>query len=410
MKLDKRKTAWIAGGLVLALVIGLLVKSLLFPSHAKSDFITAPVTMGSVEQTVLATGTLEPVTLVSVGAQVSGQVTKLAVELGQTVRKGQLIAEIDSQPQQNAFHTAQAQLANVQAQRAGAAANLALADLAFRRQAQMLAADATSRADYDTAQSSLKAAQAQLAALDAQINQASVSVRSAQVNLGYTRIVSPIDGTVVAIVTQQGQTVNANQSAPTIVKVGQLDTMTIQAEISEADVIKVHPGQEVYFTVLGAPDRRYSARLRAVEPAPETLATETSSSSSSSSSSSTAIYYNGLFDVPNTDGQLRTSMTANVNIVLARVENVLTVPSAALNSKGPRGRYRVQVIGKSGKPEPRQVTIGVNNNATAQVLSGLQVGEKVVIAQASPAGQAAPASSGGGGGGGRRGPAGPLGF
>lgn len=406
MKLDIPKIAWISGGVVIALVAGLLIKTLLFPSQTKSQFITAPATMGSVEQTVLATGTLEPVTLVSVGAQVSGQVTQLAVKLGQTVRKGQLIAEIDSQPQQNAFHTAQAQLANVQAQRAGAAANLALADLAFRRQAQMLAADATSKADYDTAQATLKSTQAQLAALDAQINQATVSVRSAQVNLGYTRIVSPIDGTVVAIVTQQGQTVNANQSAPTIVKVGQLETMTVQAEISEADVIKVHPGQEVYFTVLGDPDRRYAARLRAVEPAPESLATETSSSSSSSSSSS-AIYYNGLFDVPNTDGQLRTSMTANVNIVLARANNVLTIPSAALNGKGSRGRYQVQVIDESGKPQPREVTIGVNNNATAQVLSGLKVGEKVVIAQAAQGGQTTASSTGGGG---RRGPAGPLGF
>ncbi|MCI3131593.1 efflux RND transporter periplasmic adaptor subunit [Phenylobacterium aquaticum] len=406
MKLTQRKTVLIAAGVVAALVVGLLIKTLLFPAPPKNPFITAPATIGSVEQTVMATGTLEPVTLVSVGAQVSGQLTTLNVELGQTVKKGQLIGQIDSQPQENALHTAEAQLANVRAQREEAAANLVQAEAAYRRQAQMLAADATAKADYDTAEAGFKSARGQLAALDAQITSASVSVRTAQVNLGYTRIVSPIDGTVVAIVTKQGQTVNANQSAPTIVKVGQLGTMTVQAEISEADVIKVHPGQEVYFTVLGDPDRRYTARLRAVEPAPESLATDTtSSSSSSSSSSSTAIYYDGLFDIPNTDGRLRTSMTANVNIVLARVDNVLTIPSAALNGKSRGGRYQVQVIGENGKPEPRTVTIGVNNNAVAQVLSGLKAGDKVVVAQA--AAGAAPAAQSNGG---RRGPPSPMGF
>ncbi len=411
MKLQNPRLAWIGGGLaVLALVIA--AKLIFFPAKPKAEMAVAPVTRGAIEQTVMATGTLEPVTLVSVGAQVSGQLTSLKVELGQTVRKGELIAEIDSQPQQNALATAQAQLANVKAQRQEAAASLAQAQLAFQRQSTMLAADATSRADYEAAQASFKAAQAQLASLEAQINQAEVSVRTAQVNLGYTRIVSPIDGTVVAIVTKQGQTVNANQSAPTIVKVGQLGTMTVEAEISEADVIKVRPGQEVYFTVLGAPDRRYTATLRAVEPAPDSLATETTSSSSSStSSSSTAVYYNGLFDVPNTDGDLRTSMTAQVSIVLAKADNALLVPASALQDKRPDGLWRVMVAARPGaRPEPRWVKVGINNNVQAQVLSGLSEGEQVVVAEAA-SGAAAGATQGPppGGQGGRRPPS-PLGF
>lgn len=409
-----KRTLWIVLAVIAALAIGWGVKAAV-SKPKKSDVATAPVTTGNVEQTVLATGTLEPVNLVSVGAQVSGQVTSLKVVLGQEVRKGELIAEIDSQPQQNALRTAQAQVANVRAQRLQAQAALTEASLNFNRQREMLAADAASKADFDAAQAQLQTARGQLAALDAQINQASVSVETAGVNLGYTRIVAPIDGTVVAIVTQEGQTVNANQAAPTIVKIAQLGTMTVKAEISEADVIKVHPGQDVYFTILGAPDRRFYAKLRTVEPAPESIETEDSSSSSSSATSATAVYYNGLFDVPNPDGTLRTSMTAQVNVILAQAKNVLTVPSAALGRKGRDGAYQVQVVGENGKPQPRKVKIGLNDNVTAQVLSGLKAGDQVVVAEAAPGGQKAQGGQGGAGGGqggpgGRRRQPGPFGF
>jgi macrolide-specific efflux system membrane fusion protein len=380
--MKNKRTLWIVLGVIAAIAIALGVRAAVFPSQKKSDVATAAVTVGDVEQTVLATGTLEPVNLVSVGAQVSGQVTSLKVELGQEVKKGELIAEIDSQPQQNALRTAQAQVANVRAQRLQAQATLTEASLNFKRQQEMLAADATSRADFETAQAQLQTARGALAALDAQINQASVQVETAGVNLGYTRILAPMDGTVVAIVTQEGQTVNANQSAPTIVKLAQLSTMTVKAEISEADVIKVRPGQEVYFTILGDPEKRYYAKLRTVEPAPESIETETSASSSSSSAASTAVYYNGLFDVPNPKGVLRTSMTAQVNIVLGQARRVLTVPASALDRKTPDGAYMVQVVGEDGEPTPRKVKIGLNNNVVAQVLSGLKAGDQVVIAEA----------------------------
>lgn len=408
MTFKDRRGIWIALIVVGVLLLGFAIKGMMFPSDKGGAFATAPVTVGDVEQTVLATGTLEPINLVSVGAQVSGQVTSLKVELGQQVKRGDLIAEIDSQPQQNALRTAQAQVDNARAQRLQAEATLTETTLAFDRQKQMLAADATSRADYETARAALKTAQGQLAALDAQIAQATVSVETAKVNLGYTRIVAPMDGTIVAIVTQEGQTVNANQAAPTIVKLGQLETMTVKAEISEADVVKVRPGQDVYFTILGQPDKRRYAKLRTVEPAPESIESETSSSSSSSSSSTaSAVYYNGLFDVPNPDGLLRTSMTAQVYIVLGQAKGVLTVPSAALGERGRDGSYRVQVALENGKTEARNVKIGINNNVTAQVLSGLKAGEKVVVAEAAAGG---PPQQGGPGGGRRRGPSGPFGF
>src|SRR5690606_2570827 len=132
-----------------------------------------------------------------------------------------------------------------------------------------------------------------------------------------------------------------------------------KAEISEADVVKVEPGQDVYFTILGEPDKRRYAKLRTVEPAPESIETEDSgASSASSSSTASAIYYNGLFDVPNPDRRLRTSMTAQVYIVLGQAKGVLTVPSAALGDKSRDGSYRVLVALEDGKTAPRKVKIG----------------------------------------------------
>jgi len=376
---------WLIAGAVLAvLAVALIVWRLFFSSGDEAALLTANVTRGDLQQTVEATGTLEPKELVSVGAQVSGRLETLNVTLGQTVSKGQLIAQIDSQTQTNTLKTAQAELANMQAQRASKQASLVEAELAFRRQQAMVAGEATSRADYEAAEAALKAARAEIAAIDAQIQQARVSVDTAQVNLGYTRISAPMDGVVVAIVTKQGQTVNANQSAPTIVILAQLDVMQVKAEISEADVIKVKEGLPVYFTILGDPDHRYEATLQQVEPAPESIVDEVDSSTSSTSSSSTssAIYYNALFEVPNTDGRLRALMTAQVSIILAQKKNVLQIPSAALGDKDENGQYTVRVIGKDGHTQNRKVRIGLNNNVSTEVVSGLALGEKVVVGEA----------------------------
>lgn len=367
-----------------ALVLAFLLWRVVFAAADGPALLTAEVTRGDIEQTVEATGTLEPKELVSVGAQVSGRLETLNVTLGQTVHQGQLIAQIDSQTQSNTLKTAQAALANTQAQRAAQQASLVKAQLAFRRQQIMVAGEATSHADYEAADADLKAARAQIAALDAQIEQARVNVSNAEVNLGYTRVSAPMDGVVVAVVTKQGQTVNANQSAPTIVILAKLDVMTIKAEVSEADVIKVDPGMPVYFTILGDPDTRYNARLRQVEPAPESIVNEVNSATSTSTSSSaTAIYYNALFEVPNASGKLRALMTAQVSIVLARKQNVLHIPSSALGAKGKDKTYTVRVMDGDGQVSPRTVRIGLNNNAVAEVLSGLKKGEKVVIGEAS---------------------------
>lgn len=363
---------------------GYALKTWLLPAPTISGLLTAEVRTANIEQTVIATGTLEAYKQVSVGAQVSGQITKLHVDFGDQVKQGEPIAEIDSMTQQNDLANAKASLANVKAQRAVQAATLKKVQLAFTRQKSMLAQNASSREDYETAEADLNTAKAQVAALDAQIQQAQIQVSTAEVDLGYTQITAPIDGTVVGVVVKEGQTVNSAQSAPTIVKVAQLDQMTVRAEISEADVVRVKAGLPVYFTILGEPGKRYQASLRMVEPAPDSINTSDSSTSSSSSTTSTdtAVYYIGVFDVPNPDGKLRISMTTEVNIVLDSVKDAPSIPVSALGSANRDGSYTVQVLGKGGKVEERQIRTGLEDSINAQVLDGLQVGDQVVLGDA----------------------------
>lgn len=372
-----KKHRWLIGAAVVAIIAAVI---LLNPFAAsKTQMVTATVTRGDLEQTVLATGVLEPAKLINVGAQASGQVKKLYVELGDTVKAGDPIADIDSRTQVNSVSNAQAALSNVTAQRSAASASLTEAQLNYDRQKRLYDAGAAAKADLDSAQAQLANARASLAAAGAQIKQANLSLNTAETNLGYTKIVAPMDGTIVAIVTEEGQTVNANQSAPTIVMLAQLDKMTVSAEISEADIPKVTEGQEVYFTTLGDTRTKHYATLRTVAPAPTSIESTTSSSSSSSAS---AVYYNGLFDVDNADGKLKTGMTAQVNIVLASAKDAITIPASALERKG-RDAYAVKVVKANGEVEQRAVKVGISTSVTAQITEGLKEGETIVVAEGS---------------------------
>ena len=366
-----------------------------FAAPDRPDFITVPVTRADIEDVVLANGTLQAYRMVNVGAQVSGQVKALKVRLGERVEEGQLVAEIDSLPQQNQLRNSEAALTTAQAELRSAEALLAQNRQARERQRRMRAADASSQSDLETAEAAYKTSLANVDALKAKVAQARIAVDTAQVNLRYTRIVTPIAGTVVSLVTEEGTTVNANQMAPTIIIVAQTDTMTVKASISEADVTTVRPGQPVYFTILGDPQRRYETALRTIEPATDTIKTSSSSgssassggssgsSSSSSATGATAIYYNGLLDVPNPDGKLRISMTATVSIVRAAARGVLTIPAEALGARGADGRHPVQVAGADGRTQIRRVSTGVRNNLRVQITEGLQEGDRVVASSAS---------------------------
>ncbi|HWU17287.1 MAG TPA: efflux RND transporter periplasmic adaptor subunit [Devosia sp.] len=345
-----------------------------FFAAPKAATVPNTVTVGraDIEQTVLASGVLQANSLVSVGAEVSGRIDAVHVKLGQDVKKGDLIAEIDSLNQENAVKTAQAALTAIEAQKRAQQATLVQAQAALVRNTSLSGSNLVSKTDLDAAQAAVDSSLAQIDQLDAQIAQAQLSVESAKLNLSRTQIVAPNDGTVVAVLVEAGQTVNANQTTPTIVKIADLDTMVIKAEISEADVVRVAAGQRVYFTILGEPDNQIDATLREIEPAPTSI-------SSDSTSTDTAIYYNGLFDVPNPDHKLRISMTAQVTIVLDEVENALVLSSGLVTRRGPDGQAVVQVYDPATEQTvPRRVEVGLNNNVMAEIKSGLNEGDEVV--------------------------------
>ncbi|WP_414492816.1 efflux RND transporter periplasmic adaptor subunit [Stenotrophomonas maltophilia] len=353
----------------------------------------APVGRGNIEQVVEATGTVKPSRLVSVGAQVSGRIDTLHVKLGDKVKAGDPIADIDSRTQRNALLSAQAAQRTARANRDALATDLRQFELALHRQQQLVASQLVARADFDAAKAKVDATREQIAALDGEVVRRQTDVDIAQTNLEYTRITAPTDGTVLAVVARQGQTVNAVQSAPTIVMLGNQDVMTVYAEISEADVVHTSVGQEAFFTILGDAGRRYSSTLRDIAPAPESITNEDSSSLASpaaSGGSRAAMYYNGQFDVNNADGRLRSYMTAQVRIVLGRANDVLTIPSAALGARAADGSYSVLVRGADGHASTRRITTGLDDQIQVEVRSGLKEGEQVVLAQASDEATIAP--------------------
>lgn len=355
---------------------------------------TAVVERGDIDVTVLAAGAIEAKQLVSVGARVSGQIETLAVVLGQEVKAGDVIAQIDRQEQENDLLRSKAALAQIDAQLTAKRSGLAKAETALARQQQLGESDLVSKEALENAAASVEVLKAELAALDAQKSSAEVNVAQSQLALERATVTAPIDGTVVAIVVEQGQTVSAAQNAPTIVKIANLDTMIVKAEISEADVVRVSSGQKASFTILGDPKARFDAVVRDVEPAPQSLAT------SDTIAADKAVYYNGLLEVANQGRKLRIGMTAQVSIVLDSAADVLTLPIGAVTRE--KGESFVQVM-QGGEPQKRPVKTGLTDKVRIQITEGLQEGDEVVISTdgAGP--------SGGGAGQSRR-PRGPLGM
>ncbi|WP_099061649.1 efflux RND transporter periplasmic adaptor subunit [Serratia sp. BW106] len=384
MKVTPRRLAFILAGALLVILALVAVFSL--QSSSQTASVTVPARLGDIENAVLATGKLDAIERVNVGAQVSGQVKSLKVKLGDRVTKGQPIADIDDLPQRNDLRNAEAALNVAKADLQAKQALLKQAESRFKRQKRMLSDEAGSREDFEAAEATLAATRAELIALNARIVQAQIEVDKKKVDLSYTRILAPMDGIVIAVITQQGQTVNANQSAPTIVKLAQLDVMTIKAQISEADITRVSQGQKAYFTIFSEPDKRYDATLRTVELAPESVMKDDSisggSSSSGSGTSNASVYYNALLDVPNPDNRLRIAMTAQVSLLLGEAKNALLVPIQAVHKTADK-KQQVQVLTADNRLEMREVKTGITNNVDIQILSGLKVGENVVLVQES---------------------------
>ncbi len=338
---------------------------------------TIALAQSGIERTVLATGLIEAESLVSVGARTSGLIEELLVKVGDPVAQGDLIARIDSLEQQNTVLQAQADLAQLEAQIASNSAEIKLAELALTRLTKLSGSHLTTAEELDSAEATLAMAKAASDSLAAQKARAEVEVATAQLDLDRTRIMAPMDGTVVAVVSEEGTTVNATSETPTIVKLAKLDRMEIKAEISEADVVHVKAGQSVRFSLLGAPDAEYEAVLDAVEPAPSSIA------DSDEVSTDEAIYYNARFLVENPDRILRIGMSANVTVILDSAQDAKTIPLSVLpDQAGPDGRYLLQVLDADGVQQQRLVEIGIKGATRVQILSGLEADDRVIAASA----------------------------
>lgn len=363
VRITRKLIVWSAAliGGILLLGVGILVWK-----HAYSEkpvYLTDTIVRGDLEHVVLAAGTLEAFRQVDVGAQVSGQLKSLKVRIGDQVKKGQLLAEIDPVILHNELLVEKAREDKLFAQKKAAIARFDEAKLVFRRRKSLLAHHAVSQQDYDQAKKDLYVCEAEVKALDSQIREAKLEVDSAVAKLAYTRILAPMDGDVVEITTLEGQTVNASQSAPTILKLADLETITVKAQVSEADVIRIAPGQTVYFTILGDPNKKYYGKLRMIEPKPEKI--------------NNAVFFKALFDVSNLDHKLRLDMTVQVAIVLDHIKHTLLIPMMALKDQVADGRYDVRVLNANGSISTKRVKIGIHNNVQAQVLEGLK--EKDVV-------------------------------
>jgi macrolide-specific efflux system membrane fusion protein len=384
----RRKLKWDTWGAAALVAAGLLsawtVQAVWPSSELAPGYMTAKVTRGDIEETVLAAGTLQAFELVNVGAQVSGELQVLHVGLGDRVRKGQLIAEIDASTQRNALKQAEAREAAARAQLRAKESVWEQQVLTFKRQGEMYKHGATSREAYEAAQAAVATTRAELDALKAVLEEARVALDTARLNLKYTKIESPIDGVVVALVARQGQTLNSNMAVPTIVKVAQIDTMKIRAEISEADVVRVAPGQAAAFTILGEPGQPREATLKAIELAPVSAQADTAAGPGAGMGNpNSAVYYSGLLEAPNRDGTLRIGMTVQVRIMLGKAGGVLTVPTAALRDKDLKGRRSILVRNGAGRLQEQWITVGIDDKARTQVIAGLNEGDEVLIGERS---------------------------
>lgn len=363
-----KKTTLFGLSLALLLAPGLYVFSdRLFGDDGAAAPVTVAVQQGELIDQVTATGILQPSGYVDVGAQVSGQLKVIHVEVGDRVEAGDLLAEIDPTVYLAQVDASRAQLRNQRAQLKDREAQLTLARLQHRRQQNLMAENATSREALQSAEAGLRSAEAQVEALKAQIAQTESSLRADEANLDYARIYAPMDGTVVSIEARQGQTLNTNQQAPTLMRIADLATMTVQAKVSEADVSKLGPGMKVYFTTLGDPNRRWYSQLRKIEPTPVV--------------ENNVVLYNALFDIDNPRGRLMSQMTTQVFFVLAEAQDARLVPVSALAfpNRRDRSQAEVQVLTAAGKLETRRVKVGVSNRIQAEILSGLDTGEQVVL-------------------------------
>ncbi|MDY7067240.1 Macrolide export protein MacA [Pseudomonas extremaustralis] len=352
----------------------------------RDNLTTVTVSRGTIESSVTALGTLQPRRYVDVGAQASGQIRQIRVEAGDPVQEGQLLVEIDPSTQKAKLDASRYAIENLKAQLQEQKAQHQLARQKYQRQQRLAAGNATREEDVQTAKAELSATQARVDMFQAQILQAQASLRSDEAELGYTRIYAPMSGTVVAVDARVGQTLNAQQQTPLILRIAKLSPMTVWAEVSEADIGHVKPGMTAYFTTLSGGNRRWTSTVRQILPIPPKPLIETQGSgspnSSNKSGSGRVVLYTVLLDVDNSDNALMAEMTTQVFFVAGAAKDVLTVPVAALQGVSGSDRQIARVVAANGSIEAREVRLGLSDRLRVEVLDGLHEGDHLLIGPA----------------------------
>ncbi|MFQ6341751.1 efflux RND transporter periplasmic adaptor subunit [Campylobacter sp. VTCC 70190] len=350
-----------------------------FNNDEKISYLTQKIQKKDLAQTIEAVGKVYAKDQVDVGAQVSGQILKLYVDVGSKVKQGDLIAQIDKDKQQNDLDITKAQLESAKANLESKKIALEIANKQYQREQKLYAAKASSLENLESQKNNFYTLKANVAELNAQVVQLEITLKNAQKDLDYTTITAPMDGVVINVAVDEGQTVNANQNTPTIVRIANLDEMEVRMEIAEADVSKIHTGMELAFALLSDPQKTYPATIASIDPADTELSDSTSSSNSSStssSSSSSAIYYYAKFYVANENDFLRIGMSLQNEIVVASAKAVLAVPTYAIKSddKG----YYVEILEKQ-KVLKKYVKLGIKDSIHTQILEGVSENEELII-------------------------------
>ena len=338
------------------------------------------IARGTIQEVVTSQGKLEAKQYVDVGTQVSGQIKKLHVDIGDAVKQGQLLAEIDPRVYQSQVEANEAKLNSLRAQLNQQKAQLTLAEQNLKRNRDLFGVNAVSQQALQETESEAAVAKAQVASIQAQIQETESNIRGNQTNLSFTKIYAPLSGTVTTRPAREGQTLNASQSAPTILQIANLDTMTVRAQVAEADVTKLKQGMPVYFTTLGNTERRWQGIVRQILPAPQIV--------------NEVVLYDVLIDVKNEGRQLMTGMTTQVFFIFGKAENVTIAPAEVLTRRAAdhdndSGKaYRVTVVTDKGR-EQRIIHVGLQTRTQAEVTAGLEAGERILVNRSQGQGTAA---------------------
>jgi len=349
-----------------------------FGGSTTVGFVTAPVTRGTVARAVTATGSINPVLTITVGSYVSGVIQEIDCDFNTKVKKGQLCAKIDPRPYQTIVEQESASVNSAKAQLVKDQANLAYAQTNARRYSNLIAQHAASGDSNDVAINMLNQARAQVALDDAAVIQRIAVLSAAQVNLGYTNIVSPVDGTVVSRNVTMGQTVAASFQTPTLFLIAtDLSKMQVDTNVSESDVGNIQMDDKAQFRVEAFPDRVFEGVVTQVRQAPQTV--------------QNVVTYDVIIAVNNPQLLLKPGMTATVRVITEKRDGVLRVPDLALryvpgglsSASGQGGAPSSQVwLLRNGQPERLSVRTGLDDDNFTEITGGdLREGDRVIVSE-----------------------------